>query len=76
MADNERRKLERIRNTLEASIFSTRELLDDSTFLEHTIDAERNSLSHIVTEISQWFDDEGFDSPISVNFFLLYNISR
>ncbi|BHF62925.1 hypothetical protein SprV_0200591400 [Sparganum proliferum] len=58
--DEERRETERLRNSLESSIYESREKSQSKDFTKHTTSAELSVLEKVVSEASEWYHEDGF----------------
>lgn len=57
----------RIKNTVESFLFETRDKLSDEEGETLMTDEEREKLETVLSEVSEWFDDEGWDSTEDVS---------
>ncbi|KAJ3087882.1 hypothetical protein HK102_010077 [Quaeritorhiza haematococci] len=64
--DAKRRQREEARNTLEAYVYSSKELLWDDAVEEVTKEEERSSFKDLLDETSDWLYDEGDTATIDV----------
>lgn len=57
----------RIKNTVESFLFETRDKLSDEEGETLMTDEEREKLETVLSEVSEWLDDEGWDSTEDVS---------
>ena len=59
---------ERAKNNLESFLYEFRDKLDSETIEELSSEDEREKIRTKFSEISDWIDEEGFDSTADVSF--------
>ncbi|KAF5397744.1 hypothetical protein PHET_09037 [Paragonimus heterotremus] len=58
-ADQDKRDLENAINELESTLFATRDKMQSEMFIMHSTEGELNALSELVTEYSDWYEEQG-----------------
>ena len=64
----------RAKNSVESFLFETRDKLSDEEGETLMTEEEREKLETVLSEASDWLDDEGWDSTEDVSVSLLYSI--
>ncbi|KAA3677444.1 hypoxia up-regulated 1, partial [Paragonimus westermani] len=57
--DQDKRDLENAINELESTLFATRDKLQSEIFVMHSTEIELNALSELLTEYSDWYEEQG-----------------